>query len=162
MKHKEFFPLISSIGRLSKSQHQTLTYCLDTTERMQATQYSYEQHSALEDASVFELFMLCKQEIFAMDGCVTEKINQRYIAFKAKSNFVDIFFKYSKELHLCLNMRFHDLKDRRSMAKDFTGKDHTGNGDVIIPNLKQRDVPYVISLVRQSLDRQMKHQANDD
>ena len=101
--------------------------------------------------SLFEAF---RKEVLALDPCVYESILKIYIAFKAETNFVDVVVQ-KKQLLLSLNMRFHELDDPRHVAKDTTGLGRWGNGDVEVRLTRHDELPYVLGLVRQSLERQL-------
>ncbi len=44
-----------------------------------------------------------------------------YIAYKFKTNFVDIVVQ-KNDLKLYLNMKFHELQDEKNLANDRTNK----------------------------------------
>ncbi len=85
--------------------------------------YKFGSHSR-------ELFDILSKEIKALDERITESFMKAYIAYKFKTNFVDIVVQ-TKDLKLYLNMKFHELQDEKNLAKDRTNKkNHNGNGDV--------------------------------
>lgn len=78
-----------------------------------------------------------------------------YIAYKFKTNFVDIVVQ-NKDLKLYLNMKFHELQDEKNLAKDRTNKkNHNGNGDVEVKLETKEDIPYCLGLIKQALEKQM-------
>ncbi len=52
-------------------------------------------------------------------------------------------------------MPFADVNDPKGICKDITNTGFWGNGNVEIGLSTQDDLPYVIGLVRQSLERQL-------
>ncbi len=58
-------------------------------------------------------------------------------------------------LRLSLNMQFHEPHDPKGIAKDVTNMGRWGNGDVEINLSKSDELPYVMGLVRQALEKQM-------
>ena len=100
------------------------------------------------------LFEALRGQILALDACVTEEFLKRYVAYKAETNFVDVV-PQATGLQLTLNMSFADLDDPKGLSSDVTGVGRWGNGDVAVRLTELEEVPYVISLVRQSLERQM-------
>ncbi len=76
--------------------------------------YKFGSHSR-------ELFDILSKEIKALDERVTENFMKAYIAYKFKTNFVDIVVQ-NKDLKLYLNMKFHELQDEKNLAKDRTNK----------------------------------------
>jgi len=92
--------------------------------------------------------------VLAIDPCVVEEYLKLYVAYKAETNFVDVV-PQSKRLRLSLNMQFSEIVDPKGICKDVTGVGRWGNGDVEIGLSSTDDISYVMSLVRQSFDRQM-------
>ena len=90
----------------------------------------------------------------SLDPCVTEEFLRQYVAYKAETNFVDVV-PQAGQLRLSLNIPFHEINDPRGICLDVTDKGHWGNGDVRIKLTNFDDLPYVIGLVRQSLERQL-------
>jgi predicted transport protein len=60
---------------------------------------------------------------------VTEEFLKLYVAYKAKTNFVDVV-PQSKQLRLSLNMGFAEISDPKGLCKDVHGLGPWGNGDV--------------------------------
>lgn len=117
--------------------------------------YTIKDHPQLDDGSAMRrLFELIRKEILALDPCVSEEFLKLYIAFKAETNFVDVV-PQNKQLRLSLNMPFHELQDPYGLAKDVTNLGRWGNGDVAVPLTKPEEVPYVMGLVRQALEKQL-------
>jgi hypothetical protein len=58
-------------------------------------------------------------------------------------------------LRLALNMPFNDIVDPRGICKDVTDLGRWGNGDVEVGVSSLDDIPYVIGLIRQSLEGQL-------
>ena len=112
-------------------------------------------HSQLSEGSKSRiLFEAFRASVLALDPNIAEEILQQYIAFKAETNVVDVVPQVDR-LRILINMHFPDLYDPRKMAIDVTNLGKWGNGDaeVVLANLD--DVPYVVGLVRQSLDLQL-------
>ena len=61
----------------------------------------------------------------------------------------------AKRLRLSLNVKFHEIDDPRGLCKDVSGLGRWGNGDVEVGLNAIDELPYVMGLVRQSLERQM-------
>ncbi|PDX53176.1 hypothetical protein BB482_02315 [Helicobacter pylori] len=110
--------------------------------------YKFGSHSR-------ELFDILRKEIKALDERVTENFMKAYIAYKFKTNFVDIVVQ-NKDLKLYLNMKFHELQDEKNLAKDRTNKkNHNGNGDVEVKLETKEDIPYCLGLIKQALEKQV-------
>ena len=61
----------------------------------------------------------------------------------------------AKRMRLSLNMRFSEINDPKGLCRDITGMGKWGNGDVSVNLVTMEDLPYVMGLVRQSLERQL-------
>jgi uncharacterized protein with ParB-like and HNH nuclease domain/predicted transport protein len=118
------------------------------------TTYTIEDHPNLGLRPIRELFEALRKEVLALDPCVTEEFRKLYVAYKAETNFVDVV-PQAKRLRLALNMPFHEINDPRKICKDVTGLGRWGNGDVEVGLASTNDLPYVVGLVRQALERQV-------
>lgn len=116
--------------------------------------YSIEDHPQLASGPTKELFLAFRKEVMALDPCVSEEFLKLYVAYKAETNFVDIV-PQAQQLRISLNMRFPDISDPKGICRDISGLGRWGNGDVDIRLSKREEIPYVIGLVRQSLERQL-------
>ncbi|MFP6165790.1 DUF262 domain-containing protein [Helicobacter pylori] len=101
-----------------------------------------------------ELFDILRKEIKALDKRITESFMKAYIAYKFKTNFVDIVVQ-NKDLKLYLNMKFNELQDEKNLASDMTDKHHNGNGDVEVKLETKESIPYCLGLIKQALEKQM-------
>ena len=101
-----------------------------------------------------ELFEAFRKEVLALDPCVNEEFLKLYVAYKAETNFVDVV-PQAKRLLLSLNMDFTEVSDPRDITKDVSGASRWGNGDVEVRLSSVDELPYVIGLVRQSLEKQL-------
>jgi uncharacterized protein with ParB-like and HNH nuclease domain/predicted transport protein len=118
------------------------------------TAYSIEDHPNLLTPTLREMFEAFRKEVLALDPCVTEEFLKLYVAYKAETNFVDIV-PLTKRLRLSLNMTFPEVHDPKGLCKDVSGRGRWGNGDVEVSFTSLDELPYVMSLVRQSFERQM-------
>lgn len=117
-------------------------------------EYTIDDHPNLHTPNMRPVFESFRRAVLALDPCVSEEFLKLYVAYKAETNFVDVV-PQAKRLRLSLNMRFADVSDPKGLCKDVTGVGRWGNGDVEIGLSKQEDIPYVIGLVRQSLELQL-------
>ncbi|QDU95182.1 GmrSD restriction endonuclease domain-containing protein [Lignipirellula cremea] len=119
-----------------------------------STEYSVKDHPHLLTPTMRPVYEAFRKAVLALDPCVTEEFLKLYVAFKAETNFVDIVPQV-KRFRVSLNMRFADVNDPKGLCKDITGIGRWGNGDVEIGLSKLDQLPYVIGLVRQSLELQL-------
>ncbi|GAA9593916.1 DUF262 and DUF1524 domain-containing protein [Helicobacter pylori] len=109
--------------------------------------YKFGSHSR-------ELFDILSKEIKALDERITESFMKAYIAYKFKTNFVDIVVQ-TKDLKLYLNMKFNELQDEKNLASDATNKNHNGNGNIEVKLETKENIPYCLGLIKQVLEKQM-------
>ncbi|GAA8892567.1 DUF262 and DUF1524 domain-containing protein [Helicobacter pylori] len=109
--------------------------------------YKFGSHSR-------ELFDILSKGIKALDEKITESFMKAYIAYKFKTNFVDIVVQ-TKDLKLYLNMKFNELQDEKNLASDATNKHHNGNGDIEVKLETKENIPYCLGLIKQALEKQM-------
>ncbi len=116
--------------------------------------YSIQDHPNLLVPSLRPVFEAFRKAVLALDPCVIEEFLKPYVAYKAETNFVDVV-PQAKRLRLVLNMRFAEINDPKGLCRDATGIGHQGNGDVEVSLATLDELPYVIGLVRQSLELQL-------
>ena len=120
--------------------------------------YSIADHPNLLAGPMVEVFETFRKEVLSLDPCVTEEFLKLYVAYKAETNFVDVV-PQAKQLRISLNMRFPEISDTRGLCTDVSGVGRWGNGDVEVRVSSAEDLPYVIGLVRQSLEKQLGSEA---
>ena len=100
------------------------------------------------------LFEALRKEILALDPVVYEEILKVYIAYKAETNFVDVT-PLSKSLYMTLNMPFAKIYDPEGKCRNVSKIGRWGNGEIEVRVKDYSDIPYVMSLIRQSFEHQM-------
>ena len=116
--------------------------------------YSIEDHPHLASGPMQDLFAAFRKEVLALDPCVSEEFLKLYVAYKAETNFADVV-PQAKQFRISLNMRYADISDPKGLCKDVSGLGRWGNGDVEVRLSNAEEIPYVIGLIRQSLERQL-------
>ena len=116
--------------------------------------YTINNHPYLLNATTGPLFEAFRNAVLALDPCVSEEFMKLYVAYRAETNFVDVVPQV-RRLRLALNMRFADVNDPKVMCTDVTGMGRWGNGDVAVSLSSLDELPYVLGLVRQSLELQI-------
>jgi uncharacterized protein with ParB-like and HNH nuclease domain/predicted transport protein len=116
--------------------------------------YSIADHPHLLESPMRELFQAFRTEVLALDPVVTEEFLKQYVAYKAETNFVDVVPQL-KRLRLTLNMPFSEVSDPKQICRNVTGLGRWGNGDVQVGLASIDELPYVLGLVRQSLEMQL-------
>lgn len=124
-----------------------------------STVHTINDHPNLLTGEMRGVFEALRKEVLALDPCVSEEFLKLYVAYKAETNFVDVI-PQAKRLRLMLNLAFSEINDPRNICRDVTGLGRWGNGDVEVAIASIDELPYVMSLVRQSLERQMGNGGN--
>ena len=100
------------------------------------------------------VFEALRKAVQALNPNVTEEFLKLYVAYKAETNFVDVV-PQAKRLLLVLNIGIAELDDPRGLCRDISNIGRWGNGDVEVGLSSLAELPYVMGLIRQALDRQM-------
>lgn len=117
--------------------------------------YSLEDHRHIAPGGpMAALFEALRNEVLKLDPNVSEEFLKLYVAYKAETNFVDVV-PQAGQLRLSLNMPFPEIDDPKKVCINVAGKGRWGNGDVEIQLRDASEIPYVIGLIRQSLERQL-------
>lgn len=114
--------------------------------------YSIADHPHLAGGLVRDLFEALRKEVLALDPCVTEEFLQSYVAYRAESGFAFIV-PQARRLRITLKLGFNEVEDPKSICKDVPGQRRNGEVQAGLSSLQ--DLPYIMGLVRQSLDKQM-------
>ena len=123
-------------------------------EKVVRPAYTLEDHVHLAGGATREIFDAFRREVEALDPCVAVEFLKLYVAFKAETNFVDVV-PQARGLRLSLNIEPQDLVDPRGLVVDVSGVGRWGNGNSEVRLTRLEDVPYVLGLVRQSLEQQL-------
>ncbi len=116
--------------------------------------YGLKDHPPLSSGPLSEVFQAFRNEVLALDPCVSEEFFKTVVAYKAETNFVDLV-PQMKRLQLTLNMKLADIDDPKHICEDVSEIGHLGYGDVRMTLTSISELPYVMGLVQQSFERQM-------
>ncbi len=111
-------------------------------------------------APMHNLFTSFRHAVLAFHPDVREELKRNYVAYKAHTNFVDVVGQ-KRRLLLVLNVLFRALRDPRGIAIDITNRGLWGNGDIQVELEHERQLPYVMDLVRQAFERKHQDGAQD-
>ncbi|MCQ2632153.1 DUF262 domain-containing protein [Helicobacter pylori] len=148
-----------------KLDAETLEKYKPKKEKKEKEKYKLKKEKKVYDLSSYkfspnsrELFDILREKIKALDERITEKFNQKYIAYKfCKINFVDIVVQ-EKGLKLYLKMNLNELQDEikeKLKIRDVSniGRPCVGNMEVEIET--KENIPYCLGLIKQVLEKQM-------
>lgn len=95
-----------------------------------AKQLSWQDYN-IDNAHVEILWKTLECEILKTEPNIKREFKKKYIAYKLKTNVVDIVPQKSA-LRISVNLRFDEVNDPKNICKDVTDIGRWGNGDVEI------------------------------
>ena len=111
--------------------------------------YTEEDHLAKASEEIKTIYEELKNRILELDDIDVE-IKKHYIAFKGRTNIVDIVVTKNK-LKIDINMRKGTLDDVLNITEDISEIGHWGNGDYRVILNNSNDIASLMSLIKQSL-----------
>jgi predicted transport protein len=102
---------------------------------------------------VVELYFNLKERILQLGDDVEVRFNKQTIGFRTQRVFCDVIL-YNKGLVVMLNMKKGELNDPLGMTEDVSSKGKWGNGDYRLFYKSVDELEYVISLIKQSYNKQ--------
>ena len=110
--------------------------------------YTEDDHRAVASEETFELYETFRDAILKLADDIELKPQKFYIAFKRDKNIACIVLQ-KKKLRLHISAKWGELEDARGMAKDVSNIGHYGTGDYEIQVDSDRDIEYIMSLIKQ-------------
>ena len=117
------------------------------------TEYSIDSYEYLKEGKAKDLFEKLRKEVLSLDPEISEEYLKHYIAYKLETNIVDVVPQKDK-LKLYINIKYNELNDPKKLCRDVSQTGHWGNGEVELILSSEEDIAYVISLVRQAIEKQ--------
>ena len=119
--------------------------------------YTEDDFLSKTSEDVNNLYFELKNQILTVSENIEVVPKKHYIAFKSQSNFVDIVPQKAK-IKLWLNLPKGQLKDINEMARVMRKESgekigHHGNGDYQITISHNDDIPYLLTLIKQSYEQ---------
>jgi predicted transport protein len=113
--------------------------------------YNLKYHLADKPENVCMLMEYLRKQIFelAEEGQIIEKANKKYMGYKHGKNFCEVKPQRSG-LKLWLDIPPNELEDTRGMGRDMSNIGHHGTGQVEVKLIDQKDLSYVMDLIRQA------------
>lgn len=134
-----------SINTISKS---------DKTIRSVAKEikvYSEQEHLENVSDEIRELYDKVKSAILDLDT-IEIKPKKKYISFVCGKNVVDIH-PQRKAIKMWLNLNKGELDDPKQLIRDVSTTGHWGNGDYEIRISSDENLEYILSLIKQSINK---------
>ena len=112
--------------------------------------YTEEDHYNNGSDYTIELYEKFKSSILNLTDGIEILPQKYYIAFKKGSNISDIEIQ-KKSLKIFINAKIGTLDDPKGLVKDVSNIGHRGNGDYQIQIENDKDLEYIMSLIKQIL-----------
>lgn len=115
--------------------------------------YTEQDHLQKADFATRELYEQVRNRLQNMDDNVSIQPKKQTIGFKVNNNiFCDIVLQ-GKGIKIFLNLKSGDLVDQKGIARDVSNVGHWGNGAYEIKMTDAEDIDYILSLLKQSLNK---------
>lgn len=112
--------------------------------------YTEDDHYNNGSDYTIELYEKFKSSILNLTDGIEILPQKYYIAFKKGSNISDIEIQ-KKSLKIFINAKMGTLDDPKGLVKDVSNIGHRGNGDYQIQIENDKDLEYIMSLIKQVL-----------
>lgn len=110
--------------------------------------YSEADHESAVDAEIFELYEKFRDAILNLADGIEVSPQKLYIALKKNGNLACIQLQ-KKNLKIYIGAKKGTLEDPKELAKDVSAIGHYGTGDYEIQVNSDKDLEYIMSLVKQ-------------
>ena len=133
------------------SQEIISTYLKQSEEP--TTKYSIDNYD-FSNVFVKMLYTKLDEAIMALNPSIKREFKKLYIAYKYRTNFVDIIIQKTR-LRLTINMDFDGVNDPCGICRNVTDIGRWGNGDVEISFDSLSLLNQTIDIIKQSLNKQI-------
>lgn len=113
--------------------------------------YTEDEHILKTSEAIAELYQKFRQGIFQLADDIELKPKKMEIGFRKDGKvFTDICI-LKNSLKIWINLKKGKLDDPKQIAEDVSEKGHWGNGDYQIQVENDKDLEYIMSLVKQAI-----------
>lgn len=153
---KQYENAIISINQIKKSNSaESIKAITDKNKALQDIAkeikvYTEDDHLKGKPDMIVELYEKFKAAILDLSPDIEVKPQKFYIAFKKNSNISDIEIQMNS-LKIYINLKLGLLDDSKNIAKDVSILGHRGNGDYELKVNSDKDLEYIMSLVKQAI-----------
>lgn len=113
--------------------------------------YTEDDHLQNKSDSVIELYNSFKDSILNLSPDIEIKPQKLYIAFKHKENNISDIEIQKGGLKIFINVKSGQLDDPKHLARDVNGIGHWGNGDYELKATDDKNMEYIMSLIKQAI-----------
>jgi len=112
--------------------------------------YTEDDHHAYASEETWELYEKFRDAILQLADGIEVKPQKFYVALKKDRN-VSCLELGKKKMKIFIGMKAGKLDDAKGLAKDVQNIGHYGTGDYQIEVTSDKDLEYIMSLVKQAL-----------
>lgn len=155
MSADEAYNILEAIAQINGLE-ENLVMCAKTKQQEIEENLAYEIKEYSEDMFtknypiISNVYEKLKTEILKLKDVYIEP-KKKYIAFKHKTNICDIVLRKDRVV-VFINLPIGSLDDPKSLCEDITDKGHWGNGDFCINIYDEDEIPYAMTLIKQSYE----------
>ena len=110
--------------------------------------YTEDEHIARASEEIEELYVKFRDAILNLADGIEVKPLKQYIAFKKDTNIVCMNIQ-KKQIRMWIGAKFGTLNDAKEIAKDVRNTGHWGTGDYEVAVDNDKDLEYIMSLIKQ-------------
>ena len=115
--------------------------------------YTEEEHLANANEEIAELYEKFRDAVLNLSDDIELKPQKFYMAFKKDGTNIACMEMQKKKLKIWIGAKFGTLEDGRNIAKDVTSIGHYGTGDYEIIVDTNNDIEYIMSLIKQVVNK---------
>lgn len=97
-----------------------------------------------------ELYFKFKDAVLNLADDIQVIVNKQYIAFKKGINILCVAIQ-KKQIRMWIGVKAGLLDDAKGLAKDVSNVGHWGTGDYEVAVTNDKDLEYIMSLVKQAI-----------
>lgn len=155
VKVKLYHENIFEVEEITKSNYQAYgeekNPALNSVKKLNKEIKVYTEQELVQKGSegIQELYYVIKESIISWDDNIKVGASKLYVSFKRKTNFCDISIG-KNQLKLWLNYNYGELNDSKNLFRNVKEVGHHGNGDYEIIIKDDRDLEYILSVVKEA------------
>jgi predicted transport protein len=115
--------------------------------------YTEQDHLNNGSDSIQELYEKFKHSILQLDNNLEAKPKKVRISFQIDKNIISDISIFKKSLKLWINLKKGRLDDPKKITEDVSEKGHWGNGDYQIQIDNDANLEYIMSLIKQAIEK---------
>ena len=112
--------------------------------------YTEEDHRNATSVEIYELYEKFRDAILNLSDGIEIKPQKFYVAFKKDGNIACLELQ-KKKIKIHIGAKIGTLDDPKKIAKDVSNIGHFGTGDYEVQVDGDRDLEYIMSLIKQAL-----------